>query len=256
VPRYDIVVPARNEESTVAGVVDAARAAAGVGRVVVVDDGSTDGTAEAARAAGATVVPGAAPGEPGSKARALAAGVAATSAAVLVFFDADILGARPSHFESLAAPVLDDTAWLSCGIIDYGAVRNPFFLRLPPITGLRSLRREVFAGIPAELLSVRNGFQIEIRINEVIARRGLPSTIRVLPGLGHRTKIAKVGWRRGLPAHLSMSRELLQCLRLVPLWTYGAYLRNLRVLPPAATAANIPTAEPAPAVHPAPDGSP
>ena len=75
----------------------------------------------------------------------------------------------------------------------------------------------------------------------------------MLPGLGHRTKIAKDGWRRGLPAHLAMTRELLQCLRLVPLWTYGAYLRNLRVLPPAADASTRGTSGVA---HPLPGGPP
>ncbi|HYX26651.1 MAG TPA: glycosyltransferase, partial [Thermoanaerobaculia bacterium] len=226
----DVVIPARDEESTVAGVVRAARGASGVGRVVVVDDGSSDRTAAVAMAAGATVVRGAAAGEPGSKARALSRGVEATDAGVLVFFDSDILNVEPAHFEALASPLLAGEAWLSCGIVPYGRLRDPFFLRLPPITGLRALRREVFTAIPE---ARRNGFQIEIMINEVIARQRLPSAIRVLSGLRHLTKVEKVGWRRGLPAHLAMSRELLACLRLVPLWTYGAYLRNLRVLPPS-----------------------
>lgn len=229
-PAYDVVIPARDEESTVGGVVRGARSAPGVGRVIVVDDGSADRTAEEAARAGATVVAARPPGEPGSKAQALALGVEVAESGVLVFFDADILGCRGEHFTALAAPVLAGLASLSCGIVDYGALRNPLFLRLPPITGLRAIRREVFEAIPPER---RNGFQIEIMINEVIARRRLPSTIRVLPGLRHRTKIEKAGWRRGLPAHLAMTRELLGCFRFVPLWTYGAYLRNLRVLPPA-----------------------
>jgi glycosyltransferase involved in cell wall biosynthesis len=230
---FDVIIPARDEEPTVAGVVTAARAARGVGRVFVVDDGSSDGTAVAAARAGATVLsrPGS---EPGSKARALALGVEAASAPVLVFFDADILEVLPDHFEALAAPVLSGEAWLSCGMISYGRLRDPFFLRLPPITGLRAIRREVFEAIPD---SKRNGFQIEIMINEVIARRGLPSTIQVLPGLRHRSKVQKVGWRRGLPSHLAMTRELLACLRFVPLWTYRAYLSHLRVLPPAGSSA-------------------
>jgi glycosyltransferase involved in cell wall biosynthesis len=228
VPLFDVVIPARNEEVTVVDVVRAARAAPGVGRVVVVDDGSTDGTAAAAEKAGAVLVSTGSAG--GSKARALARGVEATEAEVLVFFDADILNVRPAHFEALAAPVLAGDVWLSCGIVSYGSLRDPFFLRLPPITGLRALRREVFTRVPEER---RNGFQIEIMINEVIARRGLPSSIRVLSGLRHRTKIEKAGWRRGLPAHLAMTRELLDCLRIVPLWTYGSYLKNLRVLPPS-----------------------
>jgi len=228
VAAYDVVIPARDEEPTVAGVVTAARAARGVGRVFVVDDGSSDGTAAEAARAGAVVL-SRLPGEPGSKARALALGVAASAAPFLVFFDADILDVRPDHFEALAAPVLAGDAWLSCGMLSYGRLRDSLFLRLPPITGLRAIRREVFEAIPD---AKRNGFQIEIMINEVIARRGLPSTIRVLPGLRHRSKVQKAGWRRGLPSHLAMTRELLACLRFVPLWTYRAYLSHLKVLPP------------------------
>jgi glycosyltransferase involved in cell wall biosynthesis len=226
VPAYDVVIPARNEESTVGGVVRAARGARGVGRVVVVDDGSTDRTAAAARAAGATVVSALSTGDKG---RALALGVEATSEDVVVFFDADILGTLPLHFETLAGPILAGGCVLSCGIVDYGW-KSPFFLRLPPITGLRAVKREVFAAIPPEN---RNGFRIEIMINEVVARGGLPSAIRVLTGLAHRSKIDKVGWRRGLPSHLAMTAELLGCLKTVPLWTYGAYLSHLTVLPPA-----------------------
>jgi glycosyltransferase involved in cell wall biosynthesis len=237
VSAFDVVIPARDEEPTVAGVVRAAQGAAGVGRVIVVDDGSSDRTAEEASRAGATVIRSRPPGEPGDKARALARGVKASDAAVLVFFDADIVDVEPVHFEALAAPVLDGGVRLSCGIVDYGALRNPLFLRLPPITGLRALPREIFEAVPA---AKRNGFQIEIMINEVVVRRGSPSAIRVLAGLRHRSKIEKRGWRQGLPSHLAMTRELLACLRIVPLWTYGAYLRNLRILPPAAAGAPRP----------------
>jgi glycosyltransferase involved in cell wall biosynthesis len=228
VPAYDVVIPARDEASTVGGVVRAARAAPGAGRVVVVDDGSTDATAEVAAAAGAEVVQARPPGEPGDKGRALEMGAAATSSPVLVFFDADILGAVPAHFEALAAPVAAGEAALSCGMIDYGRWKNPLFLRLPPITGLRALRREVFAAIPPER---RRGFRIEIMVNEVVARGRMPAAIRTLSGLSHRSKVEKLGWAAGLPRHLAMTAELLGCLRDVPLWTYGAYLRHLHILP-------------------------
>jgi glycosyltransferase involved in cell wall biosynthesis len=247
-PLFDVVIPARDEELTVAGVVRAALGACGAGRVIVVDDGSRDRTAAVAAEAGASVVASSLPGEPGSKALALARGVAASAAEVLVFFDADLTGVEPLHFEALAAPVLAGEARLSCGIVDYGALRNPLFLRLPPITGLRALPREVFAAVPE---AKRKGFQIEIMINEVIARGGMPSAIRVLGGLRHRSKIAKQGWRRGLPSHLRMTGELLACLRIVPLWTYRAYLRNLSILPPAGAPAAVPFREAESSVPPA-----
>jgi len=224
--RYDVIIPARNEESTVAAVVRAACAAPGVNEVVLVDDGSTDGTAAAARAAGARVV---ATTSPGDKGRAMETGVAATSSDTVVFFDADITGVLPAHFATLAAPVLEGRAALSCGLVDYGSVRNTLFLRFPPITGLRAMPRWVFMAVEP---SRRSGFKIEIMINEVVARRRLPSKIRVLSGLGHRSKIEKTGWGEGVRSHWRMTWELIGCLRTVPLWTYGTYLSRLTVLPP------------------------
>ena len=50
------VIPAYNEERTVASVVRAVREAPSISEVIVVDDGSTDRTAQVARQAGARVV--------------------------------------------------------------------------------------------------------------------------------------------------------------------------------------------------------
>ena len=81
-----IAIPAFDEAATIGAVVTGARA---FGPVLVVDDGSTDGTAERARAAGATVVSH--PRRRG-KSAALATAVArarAWSATTLVTLDAD-----------------------------------------------------------------------------------------------------------------------------------------------------------------------
>ncbi|HEY2552680.1 MAG TPA: glycosyltransferase [Streptosporangiaceae bacterium] len=51
-----VVIPARNESDRIAATVTAAARLAGADLIVVVDDGSADGTAEAAEAAGAMVV--------------------------------------------------------------------------------------------------------------------------------------------------------------------------------------------------------
>lgn len=229
-PPFEVVIAARDEARTVAAVVRAARAARGVGKVIVADDGSVDGTADAARAAGAHVVTARPAGEPGHKGQALARGVAATTAPVLVFFDADLHGVEPEHIEALVEPLEAGHADLSCGLLSYGPLRDPLFLRLPPITGLRAIRRDLFDRV---VLNGRRGFQIEILINEAAVRGGSATAIRLLRGLEHPSKVAKVGWRRGLPATIAMWRDLLDCLRFVPLWTYAAYLRRLTIFPPA-----------------------
>jgi 4,4'-diaponeurosporenoate glycosyltransferase len=86
-----VVVPARDEESTLPALLESLRRlAVGVCDIVVVDDGSQDATATVARAAGAVVLPAAAP-PPGwtGKAWACHVGARATSGDLLLFLDAD-----------------------------------------------------------------------------------------------------------------------------------------------------------------------
>jgi glycosyltransferase involved in cell wall biosynthesis len=55
-PGASIVIPAFNEERTISRIIEEIRELPTDHEILVVDDGSTDGTAEAARAAGATVI--------------------------------------------------------------------------------------------------------------------------------------------------------------------------------------------------------
>ena len=82
--RSVIIIPALNEEAAIGGVVEAVRDRSD--RVIVVDNGSTDQTAERARAAGADVIHVARPGY----GRACLAGVsAAADADLIIFMDGD-----------------------------------------------------------------------------------------------------------------------------------------------------------------------
>jgi len=105
-----LFLPARNEAATVASVV--ARAPADVHGhpvlVLVVDDGSTDGTAARARAAGARVVPGGGRGLGAAVRTGLAAAVAFDPVAV-AFCDADGEYA-PDELARLVEPILDGRA--------------------------------------------------------------------------------------------------------------------------------------------------
>ena len=93
-----VVIPAFNEERTVARVIRAARNSPGISQIIVVNDGSTDRTSAVARKAGAEVID--LPVNMG-KGAAVAEGVKATTAGVLLLLDADLVGLRPSHIRAL-----------------------------------------------------------------------------------------------------------------------------------------------------------
>jgi glycosyltransferase involved in cell wall biosynthesis len=220
-------MPARDEAPTVASNVAAARGCTYVREVIVVDDGSRDRTADEAAAAGAKVVRR--DGSGGSKALAMRDGVAASDAEAILFVDADCTGLTAAHLDAIVKPFVDGRATMSIGAFDYGWFWNPMVVRWPPLSGERIVPRWVFESIPEEKLE---GYTIEIRINEVIAEAHLPTTVRTMRGVSHRTKRDKHGTVEGYRRTYWMYRELLRMLRPVGdvRWrTYWFYLRNLTV---------------------------
>jgi len=220
-------VPARNEAMTVADVVGACQGCSYARDVIVVDDGSVDDTAAVAKAAGARVVERCADGAIGSKAHAMEAGVAASTADAFLFVDADCIGLTPAHLDAICRPLVEGQAAMSVGWFDYG-LWNPVVLRLAPTTGERAIPRWVWEAIPPEK---RAGYSIEIMINEVIAEGRFPTTARIMYGVTHRTKRDKLGRRHGGRETWRMFWHLIGLpARGVVRWrTYWFYLRDLTV---------------------------
>jgi polyprenyl-phospho-N-acetylgalactosaminyl synthase len=223
----DCIIPARNEEPTVAAVVESCRACAYAREVIVVDDGSTDATAEVAAAAGAKVVPRL-PGCDGLKALAMRIGVESSDADTLLFVDADCTGIRAAHLDAICAPVAEGRCELSIGLFDYGPFWNPLVRLAPPMSGERAMPRWVWEAIPSLQL---DGYTVELRINQVIAEGGHRTVVRTMEGVSHRTKREKLGRRAGYRATLRMYRDILR----LPFsgevrWrTYSSYFRGLTV---------------------------
>ena len=105
-PDVDIIVPARDEAETIGPVIASlvSQDYAGTFRVILVDDNSTDGTAEKAGTHGRLTILTGKPKAPGwsGKLWALSQGVAASTAPVLLFCDADITH-DPRHLATLVS---------------------------------------------------------------------------------------------------------------------------------------------------------
>jgi glucosyl-3-phosphoglycerate synthase len=119
--RVSVVLPALDEEATVGRIVESVCTSLGEGapahhrlvdELVVVDSGSTDRTAEVARAAGARVVhrDEILPDLPAvhGKGEAMWRSLAATDGDVLVFVDADLQSFTPAYVTGLLGPLLCD----------------------------------------------------------------------------------------------------------------------------------------------------
>lgn len=200
------IVPAFNEEKTVAGVVRALKAAHGVDEVIVASDGSTDRTAEEAEAAGARVLrlP-----ENLGKGGAVAAAAASTRADVLFLCDADLVGLESRHVERLIAPVTDGRLAMCAGLRDLGPVLTRVIARLPLLSGERALRREVLDGVPSRFLK---GFRLEVALNWRCRSSGWPYGSLPTLGVGQVRKIEKRGAVRGLLGYALMGWQVAEAM--------------------------------------------
>ena len=107
--RIAVIIPALNEESAIGRVL--AEIPSWVDHVVVADNGSTDRTAEIARAAGATVVPEA---YPGYGAACLAGLTRIGDADIVVFLDGDYSD-HPEEMTTLVDPIVAGSADMVIG---------------------------------------------------------------------------------------------------------------------------------------------
>src|SRR6266403_342674 len=211
-PSLTILMPCLNEERQVALVVAEYRAALPRAEVLVVDNGSEDGTAAAARAAGAALITEKRRG----KARAVATALAAIDTDLVLMVDGDgsypAEGARFLVEEYLREPVDMITGIRSAqnatqifrpmhqwGMSVFAAVLN-FVFHFEPLdlfSGLRLFSRRFYQHVPV----LSRGFELEIELTIQAVDKGFSMTEIPVPfrgrtdGSGSKLKTVRDGLR-------------------------------------------------------------
>lgn len=162
------IIPAHNEEKTVAGVIKTCLKTPEIGEVIIVNDGSRDKTVEKVKKFKEKVALINLPKNTG-KGSAVIEGVKISQYNYLLFLDADLINLKPHHLSSLIRPVINKEVDMVIG-------PNNIFLKRPKLIpailafcGQRCLRKKIILPFLKELSESKYG--LEIVLNDIFKKK-------------------------------------------------------------------------------------
>lgn len=216
------IIPAWNEAERLPLVLRAVVGHPAVDEVIVVDDGSQDGSADVAQAMGASVLR---QRRNGGKSAAVAAGVAQAQGDLILLLDADLVGLTAMQVMDLLAPVRSGRADVAISLRQ----NAPWVWRrigLDYISGERVMRREMLLPWLNRMAGLK-GFGLEVFLNRLwIADRARVAVV----GLAaiSPSKAAKQGLLRGIAGDVGMMRDIFGTIGAVAALRQITALRRLR----------------------------
>lgn len=202
--KFSAILPAFNEATRINKVIRVALAVPSIAEIIVIDDGSTDGTATAVLShpkVKAVVLP-----KNMGKTWAVIAGVKKAKYDHLLLLDADLQGLYPNNLEKLIKAYSKD---VDLAILDYGSqeqVLRKVIKSFPALSGVRILSKFYFSQI---VFKDTDRFELENRINNYFMNNQLK--IIVVPAKTVYTphKYVKYGWLVGSWLGLWAIKEIL-----------------------------------------------
>lgn len=202
------IVPALNEEATVGQVLKVLLSSKDLDEVILVDDGSSDKTAEIAKNLGAKIVSLTKIGGSG-KGNAMKQGAKLTDAGIIIFFDADLVGLSEKHISLLIEPMLKENIEMCVGVRDRWGGLPGLIAKIDPlmaIGGERAIKKSLFEKIPDKFFKE---FAIETGLNHYCLSKNIPIKYVILENLQVITKERKLGIFKGFISRLKMITQIV-----------------------------------------------
>ncbi len=198
------IIPAYNEEKTIAAVLRVLKKIKKIKEIIVVSDGSTDNTVKVAKSFKVTVID---LEKNRGKGGAMKKGLENNSADVLLFLDADLIGLKEKHVNDLLRPVLKDEVDITIGVFEKGRVLTDLAQKIiPKLSGQRALKASVLEGISGLEVS---RFGVEVALNNYIKKSKVRLGKVILSNMSHVTKEEKLGFLKGVNARIKMYWEII-----------------------------------------------
>lgn len=196
------VIPAYNEAATIGAVIEVLRQVPLIEEIIVVSDGSEDGTAAVAREHGATVIE---LEQNRGKGAAMAQGAQQAQGDILLFLDADLEGLTPAHVESLLEPVMQGEAEMTVGVFHRGRSLTDWAQIIAPhLSGQRAILKSLFLSAGTEA----SRFEVEVMLSATAREKGWRVKKVPLSNMTHIMKEEKRGFTRGMVARLGMYKDI------------------------------------------------
>ncbi len=199
----EVIIPAYNEEMRIAEVIRPLKSSDYIDKIVVVNDGSTDETAQIAADEGADLILNHTSNM--GKGAALETGIKRIKGKFFLIVDADLRNLKEDHIRLMVSKFNEgkNTVMVN-GIIKKEAPIQSDIQKF--ITGVRLISKDVWQ--EAEKEDIKKGYEIDLLIYEKAKNLGEIKT-EVLEGLEHTSKIDKEGFFRGVFRHIGMFIEII-----------------------------------------------
>ena len=205
-----VVVPAYNEAGRISSVLRPVVASELVDDVIVVDDGSDDGTSEEAELFPVQVVK---LSENRGKGAALDYGVSFAKNDTFLFLDADLVGLTTAHVDKLIRCYQEMKLDMAVGVFVNGRRNTDIAQRINPYaSGQRVLTRKQWERAKQYLEVEEVDFGIEIALSRLAAKENWVKEYIKLEGVTHVLKEEKRGFRRGMIDRFKMYGHMIKWL--------------------------------------------